>query len=105
MEVLTGSADPREAALRLAGWGVKEVLLTFGSFGSLIYDATERRFYDIPAYSPLTLVDATVFKRAQGATIEESGHFAAAVSTLKLQDKGPFRKTYAEAISMSASRP
>ena len=115
MEVLTGSADPREAALRLADWGVKEVLLTFGSFGSLIYDATERRFYDIPAYSPLTLVDATgcgdtyvmayVFKRAQGATIEESGHFAAAVSTLKLQDKGPFRKTYAEAISMSASRP
>lgn len=115
MEVLTGSADPREAALRLADWGVKEVLLTFGSFGSLIYDAIERRFYDIPAYSPLTLVDATgcgdtyvmayVFKRAQGATIEESGHFAAAVSTLKLQDKGPFRKTYAEAISMSASRP
>lgn len=30
-EVLTGCKNPREAALKLANWGVKEVLLTLGS--------------------------------------------------------------------------
>lgn len=112
MSVLTGSDDPHESALILASWGVKEVLLTFGSFGSLIYEAESQRFYDIPAYSPLTLVDATgcgdtytmayVFMRAQGASVEDAGRFAAAVSTLKLQDKGPFHKSYAEAIELVA---
>lgn len=115
MEVLTGCSDPRQAALRLAEWGVKEVLLTFGSYGSLIYDAANEVFYDIPAYETINVADATgcgdtytmayVFKRALGASIKESGLFAAAVSTLKLQAKGPFRKTYAEAISMSANHP
>lgn len=115
MEVLTGYSDPRQAALKLAEWGVKEVLLTFGSYGSLIYDAANEVFYDIPAYETINVADATgcgdtytmayVFKRALGASIKESGLFAAAVSTLKLQAKGPFRKTYAEAISMSANHP
>ena len=110
MSVLTGSDDPRQSALILASWGVKEVLLTFGSFGSLIYEAESQRFYDIPAYSPLPLVDATgcgdtytmayIFKRAQNASVGEAGRFAAAVSTLKLQDKGPFKKTYSEAESI-----
>ena len=36
-EVLTGCKNPREAALKLANWGVKEVLLTLGSMGSVIY--------------------------------------------------------------------
>ena len=104
MEVLTGKTDPREAALILAEWGVKEVLLTFGSYGSLIYDAINEEFYEIPAFEPITLVDATgcgdtyvmgyVFKRAQGASIKESGLFAAAVSTYKLQKKGPFDGSY-----------
>ncbi|MBQ0058031.1 MAG: ribokinase [Bacteroidales bacterium] len=99
MEVLTGTDDPRKAALRLAEWGVREVLLTFGSFGSLIYDASSQQFFDIPAYPPRRLVDATgcgdtyvtgyVFKRAQGASIAEAGDFAARVSSLKLENSGP----------------
>ena len=55
-EVLTGEKDLHRAAERLAEWGAKEVLLTLGSFGSIIY--ADGRFYDIPAYEPLLLVDA-----------------------------------------------
>ena len=36
MEVLTGYDDPEKAARQLAEWGVKEVLITLGSLGSLI---------------------------------------------------------------------
>jgi len=99
MEVLTGENDPRKAALQLADWGVREVLLTFGSYGSLIYDSATKQFIDIPAIPPKKLVDATgcgdtyvmgyVFKRAQGASIEEAGNFAAMVSSKKLEAVGP----------------
>ena len=51
MEVLTGCKDPREAALLIADWGVKEVLLTLGDKGSLIY--AKGQFHEIPAYSCL----------------------------------------------------
>lgn len=98
MEVLTGETDARKAALKLAEWGVREVLLTFGSYGSLIYDAASRQFYDIPAIEPRQLVDATgcgdtyvmgyVFKRAQGASIAEAGLYAAQVSSKKLEAAG-----------------
>ncbi len=105
IEVLTGKKDMHEGCLQLAEWGVKEVLLTLGSFGSVIY--AEGQFYDIPAYEPLNVVDATgcgdtyvmgyVYKRAQGANVREAGHFAAAVSTLKLEASGPFKGTEQEA--------
>lgn len=104
-EVLTGKKDLHEAALQLAAWGVKEVLLTLGSFGSIVL--VDGRFYDIPAYEPLEIVDATgcgdtyvmgyVYKRVQGFTPEHAAHFAAAVSTIKLQKAGPFSATEAEA--------
>lgn len=45
-EVLTGCKNPREAALKLANWGVKEVLLTLGSMGSVIY--ADGEFHEIP---------------------------------------------------------
>lgn len=103
--VLTGKEDLHEAALMLAEWGVKEVLLTLGSFGSIIL--ADGKFYDIPAYEPLNVVDATgcgdtyvmgyVYKRAQGACIADAGQFAAAVSTLKLEASGPFKGTEQEA--------
>lgn len=98
MEVLTGINDPHEAALLIADWGVKEVLLTLGDKGSLIY--AQGQFYDIPAYPPIAVVDATgcgdtymvgyLYKRAQGAGYQESGCFAAAMCTIKLQQHGPF---------------
>ena len=57
MEVLTGSADPEKAGKEIYSWGVKEVLLTFGSMGSLIYDG--QTFHRIPAYVPKEVVNAT----------------------------------------------
>ena len=98
MEVLTGSKDAKEAAKILSGWGVKEVLITLGSLGSLIY--AENKFYQIPAYPPRKVVDATgcgdtyvsgyLYLRNQGAPYDEAGCFAAAMSTLKLEHHGPF---------------
>lgn len=98
MEVLTGCTDPHEAALLIASWGVKEVLLTLGDKGSLIYAKGE--FHEIPAYMPSNIVDATgcgdtymvgyLYKRSQGASYYEAGCFAAAMCTIKLQSHGPF---------------
>lgn len=98
MEVITGFTDPRAAAKCLAEWGVKEVCVTLGSEGSIIL--TEGKFYDIPAYEPKEIVDATgcgdtysagyLWCRAQGMGFEESGKFAAAMCTLKLEHSGPF---------------
>lgn len=101
MEVLTGETDPRKAAKILASWGVKEVLLTLGDMGSIIY--ADGEFYDIPAYKPDDVVDATgcgdtymtgyLYKRAKGAGYEEAGKFAAAMCTIKLGASGPFNGT------------
>ena len=98
MEVITGLTDPRAAAKCLAEWGVKEVCVTLGSEGSIIL--AEGKFYDIPAYELKEIVDATgcgdtysagyLWRRAQGMGFEESGKFAAAMCTLKLEHSGPF---------------
>lgn len=84
--------------------GVKEVLLTLGSLGSLIY--AEGKFYKIPAYAPKEVVDATgcgdtyvlgyLYMRNKGASYEEAGCFAAAMSTIKLEKSGPFSGTEEE---------
>lgn len=101
MEVLTGCTDPRKAALMLADCGVKEVLLTLGSMGSIIYAKGE--FYEIPAYSPAEVVDATgcgdtymagyLYMRNKGASYLDAGCFAAAMCTIKLEASGPFNGT------------
>lgn len=98
MEVLTGYSDTKKAATELYSWGVKEVILTFGSLGSVIYDGKE--FYQIPAYIPKEVVDATgcgdtymtgyLYQRSKGIGIEESGKFAAAMATTKIETTGPF---------------
>lgn len=100
-EVLTGFKDFKQAALQLAEWGVKEVLLTLGSLGSIIY--AEGTFYKIPAYPAKNVVDATgcgdtysmgyLYMRNKGASYEEAGCFAAALSTIKLKKSGPFSGT------------
>jgi sugar/nucleoside kinase (ribokinase family) len=108
MEVLTGCTDPREAAVSLARSGVKEVLLTLGSMGSLIY--AEGKFYEIPAYAPRDVVDATgcgdtymagyLYKKSQGATYYEAGCYAAAMCTLKLEASGPFSASEEEIMEV-----
>ena len=75
METITGLKDPKEAAKLIHAWGVAEVIITLGSEGSLVY--VDDTFYDIPAYPPHEVVDATgcgdtysagyLYKRLQGA--------------------------------------
>lgn len=101
MEVLTGVSAPRKAALILADWGCKEVLLTLGDKGSLIYAGGE--FYEIPAVPATEIVDTTgcgdtymagyLYMRCRGASYTEAGTFAAAMCTIKLEGKGPFSAT------------
>ncbi|MDE6326334.1 MAG: ribokinase [Duncaniella sp.] len=97
-EVLTGETDPYKAARILADWGVKEVLLTLGSEGSLIYAGGE--YCEIPAFEPDEVVDATgcgdtymtgfLYMRNKGASYREAGTFSAAMCTIKLGASGPF---------------
>lgn len=101
MEVMTGTGDLERGAKTLAAWGAKEVIITLGSRGSVVYDGD--RFYIIPAYKPSQLLDATgcgdtymagyLFQRSLGAGIQEAGEFAAAMATLKIGISGPFAGT------------
>ena len=99
MFVLTGNKNVRESARILAGWGVKEVIITLGSRGSVIFK--DNTFYNIPAYIPTTsVVDATgcgdtymagyLSQRIKGASLQNAGEFAAAMASLKIESSGPF---------------
>uniref|UniRef100_A0AB33IY02 PfkB family carbohydrate kinase n=1 Tax=Prevotella sp. GTC17254 TaxID=3236794 RepID=A0AB33IY02_9BACT len=104
MEVISGSKNPRTVAMQLHEMGVNEVVITLGSYGSLIY--ADGKFYEIPAYEPHEVVDATgcgdtystgyLYCRLQGMGYMESGKFAAAMCTLKLEHSGPFDRTIEE---------
>lgn len=104
MAVLTGHTNPEEGARKLLSWGAKEVIITLGSNGSVVYTTNDA--YLIPAFEPTLLKDATgcgdtymagyLYKRCKGASIEEAGEFAAAMATLKLQASGPFAGTEEE---------
>lgn len=96
---LTGIKDYRDACKKLAEWGIKEVLLTLGSEGSLLY--IDGVFHEIKPCTPAQIVDATgcgdtfqmgyLYKRAQGADAVEAAQFASAVCSLKIEDNGPFK--------------
>ncbi len=104
MEVIAGCPEPHDAARQLAIWGVKEAVVTLGSYGSLIL--ADGHFYEIPAYAPHEIVDATgcgdtysagyLYCRSQGESITEAGKFAAAMCTLKLEHSGPFDRNIDE---------
>lgn len=109
-EVLTGKSDLKEAASQLATWGVKEVLLTLGSLGSIVL--CDGKFYDIPAYKPRKLVDATgcgdtyvmgyTYKRAQGLNPYDAALFASAAAAIKLENSGPLRGSEKDVIERMA---
>jgi len=102
MEVLTGNKEVADGVRILAEWGVKEVIITLGSRGSVIY--VNKTFHLIPAFEPAAkAVDATgcgdtymagyLYSRAKGNSIDKSGCFAAAMATLNIESSGPFQGT------------
>lgn len=98
LHVLTGCANIRDGAKMLAQLGVKEVVITLGSKGSIIY--ANHVFYEVPAYPPTAVVDATgcgdtymagyLFQRAKNINFLDAGKFGAAMATIKIQASGPF---------------
>ena len=101
MRVIADSDDARTVARDIAARGVSEVVITLGSYGSVIYAGGS--FYDIPAYRPRRVVDTTgcgdtfstgyLYCRSLGASPDEAGRYAAAMCTLKLEHSGPFDGT------------
>ncbi|GAC1527541.1 MAG: PfkB family carbohydrate kinase [Sediminibacterium sp.] len=113
MEVLTGYKDVQTGARILSDWGVKEVVITLGSMGSVIYK--DQQFFYIPAYPPASVIDATgcgdtymagyLYQRIKGAPLQDAGKFAAAMATLKIGSSGPFTGTPANVLQLlSASK-
>ena len=104
MSTISLLTNPRSVARELAGYGIREVILTFGSKGSLILK--DGIFYEIPAYAPHALIDATgcgdtygcgyLYCRMQGMAPLEAGKFAAAMCTKKLEHSGPFHGTLSD---------
>jgi sugar/nucleoside kinase (ribokinase family) len=108
LRTLTGVEDIREAAALVAEWGVKEVVITNGSHGSMIYSAGG--FYPVPAFPPAHLVDATgcgdtymagyLYQRIKGADELQAGCFAAALATRKLESAGPFQGVLEDVLAL-----
>jgi sugar/nucleoside kinase (ribokinase family) len=112
LEVLTGCTDIHLGAQALAAQGVKEVIVTLGSQGSVIL--ANGSFYHIPAYKPATIVDATgcgdtymagyLYQRVQGVDVEQAGNFAAAMAGLKIRASGPFTGTERDVLAFMNER-
>ena len=98
-KILSGENNIKKAAVKLSTYGPDEIIITLGSKGSLIYSIG--KFYSIPSFPAKKIVDATgcgdtymagyIYKRLKSFDIEESGRFAAAVASLKLEESGPFK--------------
>ena len=99
--VLTGESNPEKAAQRLAEGGPREVVVTFGSRGSVI--CSGGRLHRIPAVETPRIVDATgcgdsylaayLHRRLESEDVERAGRFASAAASLTLERFGPFQAT------------
>ncbi len=106
-ERLTGEADRRAAARRLAAYGPREVLLTHTG-GVLVWHAG---LIDEVPFAPSvvrgrsgrgdTCTAAYVSKRLTSSPAE-AAVWAAAVTSLKLESEGPFRRDLAEVAPLAA---
>jgi sugar/nucleoside kinase (ribokinase family) len=106
-ELLTGQTDLQTAARQLAGYGPREIVLTQSS-GVTVY--AEGRVYQAP-FTPRSLAGRTgrgdtCFSAYIGKRLtvspEEACQWAAAVTTLKQEQPGPWRGTLAEADALIA---
>lgn len=107
-EKLTGLSNHYDAAKLLADEGVKEVIITLGSKGSIIY--AEGNFYEVPAVAPTAIVDATgcgdtymagyLYQRFQKANYYHAGLYGAAMASIKIAASGPFNGTEAAIHSL-----
>jgi len=107
---LTGDEDHRRAAERLAAWGPKEVVLTRQE-GVLVL--AEGQFHAAP-FRPRSLAGRTgrgdscfaayLGRRLLGDVPKEAVEFAAELTTMKLEQPGPFRGSIVDVLKSRASR-
>ncbi len=106
LRALTGFETVADGAKQVSEWGVKEVVVTNGSKGSVIYSGDE--VYQIRAYAPPVVLDATgcgdtymagyLFRRLKGDGIQQAGEFAAAMAGLKTAANGAFEGTEEDVV-------
>jgi len=108
-ELLTGQTDLREAARELAGYGPREIVIT-QSPGVTVY--ADGQVYEAP-FTPRSLAGrtgrgdtcfATYVGRRLAASAEEACHWAAAVTTLKQEQPGPWRGSPDDVQALLATR-
>jgi sugar/nucleoside kinase (ribokinase family) len=108
-ELLTGQTDLRVAARQLAEYGPREVVVTQSS-GVIVY--ADEHIYQAP-FTPRSLDGrtgrgdtcfATYVGKRLSAPPEEAAHFAAAVTTLKQEQPGPWRGTLADVEALLTTR-
>ena len=108
-ELLTGQTDLRAAARQLAAYGPREVVVTQSS-GVTIY--ADGQVYEAP-FTPRSLAGrtgrgdtcfATYVGKRLSAPVEEACRFAAAVTTLKQEQPGPWRGMLDDVAALLAGR-
>jgi sugar/nucleoside kinase (ribokinase family) len=106
-ELLTAETDLRIAARRLAAYGPREIVLTQSS-GVTVY--ADGQIFEAP-FTPRSLVGRTgrgdtcfaaYLGKRLSAPLEEACCFAAAVTTLKQEQPGPWRGTLTEVEALLA---
>jgi sugar/nucleoside kinase (ribokinase family) len=110
-EFLTGQMDLRAAACQLATYGPREVVITQSS-GVTVY--ADGQIHEAP-FTPRSLAGrtgrgdtcfATYVGRRLSVSAKEACRFAAAVTTLKQEQPGPWRGTLADVEALLAgTRP
>jgi sugar/nucleoside kinase (ribokinase family) len=95
---LSGVNGHEEAARRLHALGAQEVIVTFASKGSMIFDGQEFHYIDPIAGKEVdttgcgdTYLAAYLARRLASDGPELNGRFAAAAATLALEQEGAFR--------------
>jgi sugar/nucleoside kinase (ribokinase family) len=100
----TGCSSVDEATARVRAAGVREVLITRGSRGSIVYGDGDR--LEIDAVPPRRVADATgcgdtylaayMIRRMSGADRAECARFASAAASLNIETFGAFRGSAAD---------
>jgi len=108
-ELLTGQTDLRAAARQLAAYGPREVVVTQSS-GVTVY--ADGQIHEAP-FTPRSLAGrtgrgdtcfATYVGKRLSVPAEEACRFAAAVTTLKQEQPGPWRGTLDDVAAVLADR-
>lgn len=97
-----------ESIKKLSYSGPNEVIITENSKGSLIYSRFEEKIYSIDSFKVDNMVSPTgagdtymaayISKRLNKGSIYESGIFASILTTVKLENQGPFNKNIMDVI-------